>query len=181
MKSRLLDLSIGLDGKQKLLVELDGDFRGTWDKLHEKDCEITVKQYRKKRSLDANALAWVLIGKIAAAKRITKTEVYRNAIREIGGVSETISIKKAAVKRFQEQWNRNGIGWQIEDIGSNVPGWTNVIVYYGSSTYDTAQMSALIDALMQDAQSLGIETDERIYSLMEEYDAQHSNDSGKIN
>lgn len=171
MKAKLLDFSIGLNGKQKLLVELDGDFRKTWDNLHDKECEITVKRYRQKRSLDANALAWVLIGKIAEAKHITKTEVYRNAIREIGGVSDVLSMKKSAVKRFQEQWNRNGIGWQVEDIGSATPGWTNVIVYYGSSTYDTKQMSALIDSLIQDAQSMGVETDERLYSLMEEYNA----------
>lgn len=172
MKSRLLDLSVSLDGKQRLLVELDGDFRQTWDDLYDKDVDITVKRYRKKRSLEANAYAWVLITKIAKKKHLTKTEVYRNAIREIGGVSEIMTIKKSALKRFQEHWTRNGTGWQVEEIGCRIPGWTNVIIYYGSSTYDTAQMSALIDSLVQDAQSLGIETRpyEEIQSLLEEYD-----------
>ena len=174
MKSRLLDLSVSLDGKQRLLVELDGDFRDTWDSLHDVDCEITVKKYRKKRSLDANSYAWVLISKIAERKRITKTEVYRNAIREIGGVSDTFSMRKVAVKRFQEEWSKKGTGWQVEDIGSRTPGWTNVIAYYGSSTYDTKQMADLIDSLIQDAKALGIETedDNKIKSLLEEYDAQ---------
>lgn len=173
MKSRLLDLSIGLDGKQRLTVEFDGDFRNTWDELHEKDCEITVKQYRKKRSNEANAYCWVLIDKIAKKRRMTKTEVYRNAIREIGGVSEMITVKKAGLKRLQQIWNSNGIGWQVEDIGSQIPGWTNVILYYGSSTYDTDQMSQLIDSLIQDAQALGIETEDenKIKSLLEEYHA----------
>jgi len=36
--------------------------------------------------------------------------------------------------------------------------YKRIVVYYGSSTYDTKQMSALIDSLVQDAQALGIET-----------------------
>ena len=172
MKSRLVDLSISLDGKQRLTIELDGDFRSTWDELHDNDCEITVKRYRKKRSLEANAYAWVLIGKIAEKKHIAKKEVYRNAIREIGGVSEVLTMKKNAVRRFQEQWDKNGIGWQVEDIGSKIPGWTNVIIYYGSSSYDTAQMSDLIDSLVQDAKALGIETEDenKIKAMLEEYE-----------
>jgi hypothetical protein len=41
---------------------------------------------------------------------------------------------------------------------SKINGCTNVILYYGSSTYNTAQMSLLIDHLVQDAKALGIET-----------------------
>ena len=172
MKARLLDLAFSFDGKQRLQVELDGDFKDTFDELNGCDCEITVKKYRKRRSLDANSYAWALIDKIAQKKHITKTEVYRNAIREIGGVSELVSVKKAAVPKLIEQWGRNGIGWQAEDIGGKIPGWTNVILYYGSSSYDTSQMSDLIDSLIQDAKSLGIETrpQEEIQSLLEEYD-----------
>lgn len=171
MKARLLDLSIGLDGKQRLLVELDEDFRITWDELHEKDVDITVKRYRKKRSNEANKYCWVLIDKIARKKRITRTEVYRNAIREIGGVSEIISIKKTAVPMLEREWIDKGTGWQVEDIGSKTPGWTNLILYYGSSVYDTDQMAQLIDSLVQDAKALGIETEDenKIKSLLEDY------------
>ena len=180
MLSRLLDLSISLNGKQRLTVELDGDFRETWEELKDNDCDITVKRYRKKRSLDANAYAWVLIDKIAAKKRIPKAEVYRNAIREIGGVSDFVTVKKNCVKRLQETWTKNGTGWQVEDIGGNTPGWTNLILYYGSSVYDTKQMSDLIESLVQDAQALGIETKspEYIKSLMEEYNAKFNHTSG---
>ena len=172
MRCRLVDLSISLGGKQRLTIELDGDFRSEWDRLREKDCEVSVKKYQKKRSNDANAYAWLLIDRIARAKRITKTEVYRNAIREIGGVSDILTIRKSALKRFVETWSGNGIGWQVEEIGSRIPGWTNIVAYYGSSTYDTQQMSDLIDSLVQDAQSLDIETrpQEEINSLLEEYE-----------
>lgn len=174
MKCKLVDLSFSIGGKQRLTVELDGDFREQWDELFGKECDVTVKRFRYRRSLDANAYAWVLIGKIAQKKRITKTEVYRNAIREIGGVSDIISIKKQALPRLQKEWNSKGIGWQVEDIGGKTPGWTNVTLYYGSSIYDSKQMADLIDSLIQDAKALGIETksEEEINSLLEEYNAQ---------
>lgn len=173
MKAKLLDLAVSITGKQRLTLELDGDFRDLYDKYKDIDCEISIKTYRYRRSLDANAYAWVLIGKISESKHIPKREVYREAVREVGGASEIISIKKSSVKRLQELWNEKGLGWQVEDIGSNVPGWTNVILYYGSSSYDTAQMADLIDGLVQDAKALGIETEqpEKIQSLLEEYDA----------
>ena len=44
-----------------------------------------LKEFRKKRSLDANAYCWTLIGKLSAKLHITPTEVYIEAIRAIGG------------------------------------------------------------------------------------------------
>ena len=41
---------------------------------------------------------------------------------------------------------------------SKLPGCTNVILYYGSSSYDTEQMSSLIDLLVDDCKAQGIET-----------------------
>ena len=117
-----------------------------------------IKEHRAKRSLDANAYAWVLIDKIADAVRIPKEEVYRSAIRNIGGASETVCVKDAAVDKLRKGWQKNGIGWQTETMPSKLPGCTNVVLYYGSSAYDTRQMSQLIDRLVQDAKSLGIET-----------------------
>jgi len=157
MKGRLLDLSFTLNGKQRLVIELDDDFRKDFAGLKEHDVSIEVKRWRKKRSLDANAYAWVLMDKIAQATGVSKTEVYRKVIREIGGVSDIVAVRDEAVDKFREGWEKQGLGWQTEILDSK-PGYKRIVVYYGSSTYDTKQMSALIDSLVQDAQALGIET-----------------------
>ncbi len=65
MKGRLLDLAFGRDGKQRVTVELDEDFREGWDALHDGEVAVEIKKYRKRRSLDANAYAWVLIDRLA--------------------------------------------------------------------------------------------------------------------
>lgn len=158
MRGRLLDLSASLSGKQRLTVELDVDFRNDFDELHDSDVEVSVKKFRQRRSLDANAYAWVLIDKIAARMKIDKAQVYRDHIRRIGGVTETVCVQEKAVSRLRQAWHRNGLGWQTETFPSKIDGCVNVILFYGSSTYDTAQMSSLIDSLVETCKAIGIET-----------------------
>ena len=50
------------------------------------------------------------------------------------------------------------MGWLTNTLPSKIPGCTNVILYYGSSAYDTNQMSRLIDRIVQDCKDAGIET-----------------------
>ena len=158
MKGRLIDLTVGMDGRQRLTVAFDGDMRETFDELHADDVEITVKKYRKKRSLDCNAYAWVLIDKLAAKLNLPKVDVYRELIRSIGGVSQTVCVMNNAVDALIEGWRHNGLGWFGETFPSKIDGCTNVILYFGSSTYDTKQMSALIDYLVETCKMQGIET-----------------------
>jgi hypothetical protein len=46
-----------------------------------------------------------------------------------------------------------------------------VILYYGSSTYDTAQMSRLINNIIEECRQLGIETksEEEVQSLLRQW------------
>ncbi len=131
--------------------------------------EYEITRKKKRRSLDANAYAWVLIGKIAEAVRLTPDEVYKREVREIGGASEIVCVQDKAVERLVELWENKGLGWQAEPFPSKVEGCTNVRLHYGSSAYDTHQMSVFIDHLVQEAKSLDIETlTERELSLLKE-------------
>ena len=138
------------------------------DKLY----DLEVKEHRRKRSLDANAYAWVLINKLAEVMRIPPEDVYRQAIQDISGNSEIIPIRDDAVEQFMQAWQRNGIGWLCRDMGkSKLQGYRNLMVYYGSSVYNTKQMSDLIDYLIQDCKALDIETLSpcKLALLMEEW------------
>lgn len=127
-----------------------------WQLDSEKVYEI--KEYRKKRSLDANAYLWTLCKKIADVLRITKEEVYTKQIKEVGKF-EIIPIRDEAVETFIHAWSNKGIGWICEILNkSKIDGYTNLIAYYGSSLYDTRDMSILIDAIVQEAKNLNIET-----------------------
>lgn len=132
-------------------------------------CE--VKKLYKRRSLDANAYFWVLADKLAEAAKLSKTEIYRNAIRDIGGNSTTVCVRDRAVDKLRAGWEKNGLGWLCDTMPSKLPGCTNVVLYYGSSTYDTGQMSRLIDNIVQDCKAVGIETEtpDKLELLLEEW------------
>lgn len=126
-----------------------------------KDCEklsIEIKPFREKRSLDANAYFWVLADKLAEKLNSTKEEVYKNYIKDIGGNSDIVCVEDKAVDRLCESWESGGIGYQTDVFPSKLKGCTNVVLYYGSSTYNTKQMSRLIDSVVEDCREQGIET-----------------------
>lgn len=122
---------------------------------------IEVKEKKKKRSLDANAYFWALTDELSKKLNKPKTDIYREYIKEIGGVSDMLCMLDKAVDKFCERWASMGIGYQTDRIESKLEGCTNVIAYYGSSTYDTAQMSRLIDMAVQDCKQFGIPTYDR--------------------
>ena len=158
MIARLKDIMRGRNGEWVVSFATPTDVSGLFDELAGKDVNIEIKKQAKHRSLDANAYCWVLIDKIAEKTGLRKVDVYRHAIKEIGGVSDVICVQDKAVDRLREGWEKNGIGWQTDTMASKVEGCTNVVLYYGSSVYDSKQMAQLIDSLIQDAESLGIPT-----------------------
>lgn len=154
----MVDLTVGMDGRHRLTIALEDDARDVWDDLHEQQIDIQIKRYRPRRSLEANAYCWVLLDRLAAKLQVSKIDLYREAIRDIGGVSETVCVRQKAADKLIEGWLHNGLGWVADTMPSKIEGCTNVILYYGSSTYDRAQMSALIDHIVQDCKGVGVET-----------------------
>ena len=153
--------------EQLLTLEiLDTDFGRSYDALKDRQVEVSVNLPKMRRSMNANAYAWVIMDRLADAlsarrqRPLTSVDVYREAIREIPGVSEVVAVKDTAVGKLRAGWSHNGIGWQSAVLGpSDAAGFTDVILYYGSSSFDTRQMGALLDYLQAEAQELGVQTD----------------------
>lgn len=149
------------DGKYILSLEMQDERTAMriYDELHECDkLNVSFAKQQKKRSLDSNAYAWVLLDKLSAKLLVPKEQLYRHYITEIGGVSDTVCVKTESVNKLRETWQKNGIGWLTTTFPSATNGFTNVILYYGSSTYDTRQMHRLIELIVQDCKAQGIET-----------------------
>lgn len=131
--------------------------------------DLTIKKHRKRRSLDANAYAWVLLDRLAVKLKRPKEEIYREFVKDVGGNSETVCVVDKGVDRLISGWKRNGIGWVADTTPSKIAGCTNVILYQGSSTYDSEQMARLIDLIVEACKEQGIEvrSEEDINSLLE--------------
>lgn len=151
---------------QKMQVTLEMNERNsTLEMLNELKSQemLTLKfaKFKKSRSLDANAYAWVLIGKIAEKTNVPKNEVYLEAVRNMGGNYEIVCCQDDAVDSLCRIWkgkgSNDGPGWITETSKSKIDGCTNVWLYYGSSVFDSDQMNRMISNLQQDCISLGIE------------------------
>lgn len=147
-----------------ILRAVTDDIAWTPEMLHEydgKSLTIEVRENRAKRSLDANAYCWVLCGKISSHRDIylSKDGVYQQAIKDYG-VTATMPVRDDLLEDVLRWHDSGGLGNAHRIIGKcrNFEGYTNVCFYYGSSGYDSKQMSRFIDGIVADAKDLGIET-----------------------
>lgn len=174
--ARLRDMTQDFKTKRFVLtmeIENPQAAMNVWEELHgDEKISVRFSKHRRKRSLDSNAYAWVLMDRLSAKLLIPKEQIYRHYITEIGGVSDTVCVRTDSVNKLRETWAKNGIGWLSASFPSSTPGYTNVILYYGSSTYDTRQMHRLIELIVQDCKAQGIETADpaELQSLLESWD-----------
>lgn len=160
MTGRLIELSMSLNRKQRVVLELDQDFMETYDELQGQTLDIEIKKRRERRSLDANAYFWLLAGKLSAKLGISPEEIYRQYIPDVGGNYEVFPVRKDRLRQWDRLWCSGHHGRMTVDMGPcrNTPGYHNVKTYFGSSDYDTAQMARLIDLIVEDCKAQGIET-----------------------
>lgn len=136
----------------------------------DKPLDIKLDFVRNKRSLNANGYAWALLGELQEKLKVPKEDLYREYIRRCGSY-EVVPIKNEAVGRFIESWGNNGVGWVCDTTKSKLNGYTNVLAYYGSSSYNSSEMAMLLGNIVEDCIENGIPTkrEEEIESLLKEW------------
>ena len=140
-----------------------------------------IKQFRKKRSLDANQKMWALIHEMSTIIKLTPEEIYQGYIPDVGNNYRVFPVKPEEINEFAADWCNGHLGRMVEDMGPcrkrDLVGYHNLRCYRGSSEYDVHTFSRLLELVMQDCKQLGIETmDERERSLlMEEWGATYEN------
>lgn len=119
-----------------------------------KRLSVEIKPDRGRRSLNANAYLWLLLGKLAGALRTTKDDLYPIMLDRYGVYTHVVVRPEAADRMMQE--------WRVaRNLGRVMVGGVAGVqlqLYYGSSTYDTAEMARLIDGVVDECRECGIET-----------------------
>lgn len=131
--------------------------------------DLEVRQHHKKRSLDSNSYLWALLDKLADVLHTTKEELYLQKVREIG-IYKDFHLTEDEYKTFKVAWEGMGTGWPTEQVDYTPDGERLIIrAYYGSSRYNTKQMSRLLDSVVEDCKQQDIETlSDRELSLLKE-------------
>lgn len=146
-------------GDPQLVLEVDksqAEAAQDWARRFQEG-DVLLHRVRPKRSLDANSYLWVLCDKIAQKLGTTSEEVYRELILRVG-VFEDVLVYDDALESFKRFWEGRGIGWICMDMPSRIIGASKVRAFCGSSSYDTKEMSRLIDEAVSECKWLGIET-----------------------
>lgn len=176
MQGQLTDISIDyLSKKPKIQLLINTNEITYLEKLKGLELDIELDKHREKRTLNANAYCWVLCDKIAKKLTvpdavITKEDVYKDAILNIGTFQPMI-VEEKAYDNLKRIWEKQGLGFLIQEV-SRKDKCIRINCYYGSSTYNTKEMSLLIELLVQQAKEQGIEikSQAEIDSLLRSWD-----------
>lgn len=171
--SRETELSLTVDAKPEDIEKMSG-----------KELSVELKQYRQKRSLDANAYYWVLCKKISESIRESNAFVHNEMLRKYGqielvdgqAVYLVIPDTDDAQRRVDEAMSYHLRPTSQVKLGKDGKLYRTYMMLRGSSTYDTREMSVLIDGVVTEAKELGIETltPDQIKEMMIAYEKRYT-------
>jgi hypothetical protein len=127
---------------------------------------IKIGKFRKKRSLDANAYYWLLVGKLAKVLKISMPHCHNLMLRRYGTLEEFdgrpvyIIIQdtdEASSKADETETYHIKPTAQVKE-GNDGLMYRTYLLLKGSHDYDTAEMSDLIEGLVDECKNVGIET-----------------------
>ena len=167
IKARIVDFALSFNRKQRFTLELEGDFRGQYDKLRDKDLDVTIKKWNDHRTLTANSYLWALVGKIGDALRMNKDEVYFDMLKAYGQ-GGAVSVEERFVEDFKRTYKYSE---RLGETELNGKTFVHFRFWVGSHEYSREEFSILLDGVAQEAKNLGIETmdEQNLKSLMEAY------------
>ena len=168
-------------GRMRLTFEMESDVASSVDKIKDKPLRISVKQWRDKRSLDANAYYWVLVAKLGDKLNLSKPHLHNILLRRYGQ-PEVIDGKMIyLVLPDTDQGARKADEAETYHIkptsevktGRNGERFRTYVMLRGSSTYSTEELAHLIDGLVSECKEAGIETatPEELSRMLELYEA----------
>lgn len=183
-KGTLIDVSRDWKtGKMRLTFEFDSDVSAAIDKIKDKLLRITVKLWRDKRSLDANSYYWVLLSRLAEVVGISKPRAHNLMLRKYGQnlvIDSQIAFLVIPDTEEAEETALEAESFHIRPTSQVKQGkdgkmYRTYTVLAGSSTYDTKEMSELINGLVSECKEQGIETltPDELARMMKDYEENH--------
>ena len=114
--------------------------------------EYEVKEWKKKRSLDANSYYWVLVGKIADVLRADKDSIHLQMLKQYGQRTPVLLAQEIDARGYFKYYEYKST------IKKNERLYNEYMVYKGSSEMSSKEMAVLIDGVVYEAQELDINT-----------------------
>ena len=118
--------------------------------------DVIVKKHRKKKTQTQLGALHVLCNEIAKKLNTTKDEIYKHAVRTVGEF-QLLPIPENGVNDFINRWCKGSDSAQCVELrDSKLKGYKTLACYFSVATYDTKDMSVLIDYVVDEAAEQGI-------------------------
>lgn len=173
MIGRLIDITYGINRKQRITIELDRDFRARYERLKDEELDIKIDKHREKRSNSANAYFHVLVNEIAAETGGSDESIKKHLVIEYGAILKddkglNVGFKLPASVDVDTIYPYTKCFDTREENGMLFKCY---LTYKRTRDMNTKEMARLIDGAIEKAQELGIETDtpEQIASYKREW------------
>jgi hypothetical protein len=118
--------------------------------------ELSLKKYRKSKTLTQIGALHVLCNEIAIKLNSTKLEIYKHAVREVGEFI-LVPVPNDEVEKWSKNWCINSDSAQCVELrDSKLEGYKVLQCYYSVASYNTKEMSTLINYVVDEAEAQGI-------------------------
>lgn len=166
MKARISKFQFLGFRKGRLILDLEGDFRNSYDRLKDCDVEVTIEKYSESRTLKANAYLWVLVTKIANSLRESKEDIYLDMLKSYGQ-GGAVSVESKFANDFERTYKYREYLGESELKGKM---FKHYRFWVGSSEYNKEEFAILLDGVIEEAKNLNIEVrpQEEIDSMLSE-------------
>jgi hypothetical protein len=136
-------------------------FKPDSDKMY----ELKITEKRKKRSLDANAYYWVLVGKLAKKLNISSARLHNLLLRDCGLpflIDGHVSMQPIPDTEAAEEQVLESSTYHLKPTSGVIEGKDGIYRWYivlrGSSSYNKEEFSGLLNRLLEECQAQDIET-----------------------
>lgn len=148
-----------MTGKAYIKLDIEGDVDTS---LKDKTLDLELKIHRERRSLDANAYYYKLMSLMAEKLHTSLNEVHNITLSRYG-YPEIIENNLVTITLRTDIDPNKLEGIHLKSTGhitTNSKGteYMNYILMRGSHTFNTLEMSHLIDGVISEAEELGIDT-----------------------
>lgn len=140
------------------------------EKLNNKELSVELKEYKKRRSLDANAMYWSLLTQLAGKLHMSNAEMHNKMLTDYGQTEiidgHIVYISLEATDEALKQISRSE-QYHLRHVN----GTNEFALLRGSHTYNTAEFSQLLNGLVAECREVGIQTesDDEIAHIMSLY------------
>lgn len=141
----------------------------SWLFQQDREKIFEIKEKKDKRSLNSNSYCWKLCTLIAEETGTSKEEIYLQMLKDYG-VSMLVPLSP---NKTLEGYSKYYELVDSDYLNGKPCNWYKI--YKGSSTYDTREMSRLIEGIVYEAKNLGIPTLEeyKLKRMIEEWEERY--------